>query len=523
MSSIAQSAARASPFGLAAPGFGERQAAPIVGAVAALLFLIICPGLLLSIGAPMLALPAIFAVVFFFVFRDSIPALLIATAIFQNVAIAFWVEESSTVGQISTARALSFLVMVSLFAAVSIGAIAARQRVARCHVHLVWLSWIVLVVIGGQTALGIPTAGLNGAAAYARNISLLPIALALGLLCQPRNGTGSLRWFSAAFVVLLVFGYVEMAFREELYPLVGFDRFMLRTSERSADIQYRLFLGFSQYLNAQQTALFNDPNLDAFSIIRLQGPTAHPISFGYALVITSLPLLARAPLTVLLLQAPLQYGINSKGAVLLLLACAGARLGVRILLSMPSILRALAVVTVWAMSTAAGIVLGLRHGDFHVLGFLGGLKAFVAKPLGHGVGTSGNLTETGVNGRIDWVAMQHAGSADRGIESAVGVMLDQLGAFSAVYFLLAVLVIRQLIVARDPLHIVLATAAIGLIANGVLQEEALFSPSSAGLLFFMIGLVLAAQPATSGQPVHGRSASFRPADGSQLRQPGSAA
>ena len=106
------------------------------------------------------------------------------------------------------------------------------------------------------------------------------------------------------------------------------------------------------------------------------------------------------------------------------------------------------------------------------------------------VGTAGNLTEAGVNGQIDWSMIQNAGGADRGIESAVAVLIDQLGVFSCVYFVvLGAAWYRLAAGAPTRLHLVLCAAGLGLAANGVLQEEALFSPASAGLLFLLIGLV----------------------------------
>ncbi|WP_336487918.1 hypothetical protein [Methylobacterium nigriterrae] len=476
----------------------------MAGVATGILFLGLCPAILLTYGAPALVLPALFSVFFLLTFRTAVPAFLMLALIFQNVAIALWVREDSSVAEVNTARALSFLITASIFAAVSLECLATGRTFPRADRRLIRLGALALALIGAHTALGVAVAGPGGALAYARNMTLVPVSLILGLAFGRVCGREPLRWFGVAFAAILVFGYAEMLFRESFYDLIGFDQYLLRITERASDIQFRLFLGFAQWLQAQQTTLFNDPNLAESGLtgVRLVGPTGHPISFGYAVVVASLPLLARAPITILLLQVPLHYGINSKGAFLLLLICAAVRLAPRSLTGQGPALRMLGLGVLWGLVSLVAILLGLRHGDFHVLGLIGGFKAFLANPLGHGVGTGGNLTEAGINGQIDFIEAQQAGLT-RGIESAIGVMVDQLGIACLPYLLLVWAVFRRLASRRDGLSLVLACATLGLLANGLMQEEALFSPSSAGLLFLLVGLVFA-QP--SPWPERGEAA-----------------
>ena len=260
-------------------------------------------------------------------------------------------------------------------------------------------------------------------------------------------------------------------------------------------IQYRLFLGFEQWLKAQEVLLFNNPMINSFDVtaVRLYGPAGHPISFAYAIVITSLPFLMRRPIAALLSQAPLQVGANSKGAVLLLCVIAATRIMWPTLMRMAVGRRVALLAGTWTAITAVGIYIGTQHGDYHVLGLSGGLRAFLANPLGNGVGTGGNLSDPGLVGGVDFLKAQRWGLS-RGIESAIGVLLDQIGVFSFFYFILLYRVIRRLFARADMVGTVLGAAAMGLFANGFLQEEALFSPSSVGLLFFLVALVLRESP-----------------------------
>jgi hypothetical protein len=72
-----------------------------------------------------------------------------------------------------------------------------------------------------------------------------------------------------------------------------------------------------------------------------------------------------------------------------------------------------------------GIYVGLQIGDYHVIGFMGGWNGFLQAPLGRGLGVGGNLSADFSS--IDWSAAQQAGSVDGAVESAVGVLLYQMG------------------------------------------------------------------------------------------------
>ena len=136
--------------------------------------------------------------------------------------------------------------------------------------------------------------------------------------------------------------------------------------------------------------------------------------------------------------------------------------------------------------------MGIRSEDYHVIGFIGGLNGFMKNPLGHGIGSGGNLSLNMAG--IDWSRAQHLGSTDVAVESAIGVLLYQMGVFGIVVLasvgLIAVRLWKLYIGTRER---VLAVAALGLltiVVNGIFQEEALFSPLALGLLLAVSGLLL---------------------------------
>jgi hypothetical protein len=134
---------------------------------------------------------------------------------------------------------------------------------------------------------------------------------------------------------------------------------------------------------------------------------------------------------------------------------------------------------------------GVRTGDFHVLGLIGGVRGFLTNPIGHTLGQGGNLSLANF-AAIDWEKYQHEGAADIAVESAIGVLLYQMGvaaaAVLAIYFFLARVAWRLYRAFRAP-TLAFASASIAIIlVNGLFQEEALFAPLAMGLALALAGL-----------------------------------
>ena len=141
---------------------------------------------------------------------------------------------------------------------------------------------------------------------------------------------------------------------------------------------------------------------------------------------------------------------------------------------------------------AIAIVLGIQAQDYHVAGFIGGLNGFLRNPVGHGIGSGGNLSLNMAT--IDWSRSQSIGHTDVAVESAVGVLLYQMGIFGLV--LLSVLgwitvkMWKLYIALHDRLLAVVALALPTIMVNGIFQEEALFAPLALGTVLAFSGLLL---------------------------------
>jgi hypothetical protein len=180
---------------------------------------------------------------------------------------------------------------------------------------------------------------------------------------------------------------------------------------------------------------------------------------------------------------------GSKGATFMLIVALGIRLIYR-----PSQAR-LALVGVIALSvtwTTAAIAYGATHGDYHVLGLIAGLRDFLANPFGQGLGFGGNLSSTSLH--VNWERAQRVGATTVPVESAVGVMLYQMGIGSFLFFgflaALARYAWRQLIATGETDSLFAFVGIVTLSANAVLQEEAFYSPLALGFCLLLVGVAL---------------------------------
>jgi hypothetical protein len=126
---------------------------------------------------------------------------------------------------------------------------------------------------------------------------------------------------------------------------------------------------------------------------------------------------------------------------------------------------------------------------------MGGWHGFLEKPLGRGLGVGGNLSDGYFS--IDWSAAQQAGTIDGAVESAIGVLLYQMGiaALAPLGFCFAVALKAWRLYASSG-NLTQGLAGFGVMVvllNGMFQEEALFAPPALGLLLALTGLVIGSQ------------------------------
>ena len=122
------------------------------------------------------------------------------------------------------------------------------------------------------------------------------------------------------------------------------------------------------------------------------------------------------------LAVPLAIVCGVKGALIMTLFVIAGWVGTLVIGAFWTLVGGVLAVLIYA---AIGIYVGLQIGDYHVIGLMGGWHGFLEKPWGRGLGSGGNLSESYFS--IDWSAAQAAGTIDGAVESAVGVLLYQMG------------------------------------------------------------------------------------------------
>lgn len=364
--------------------------------------------------------------------------------------------------------------------------------------HVMRVVAVALVVVVGYAALGFVTAGPAPAMAAFRNATSLLVAVVLGLDIGDRYG---FRTVATCFLASAALGWA-VALVEMLDPLYYVD--LVHTAD---------FFNLKNYRSVQPYMFSAQNVVDSLSSLafntgivqdllpgltyRFGGPNMHPISYGYVLAVSALLLLsmsrklllALAPVLALVLV--LLFMISVKGAVLLVLTSSALYAVWAMFRSLPLLLACGALLT--SVYVGFGLSIGLQGGDFHALGFMGGIHGFLRNPLGHGLGQGGNMTV----GTIDihlWQKFQEAGATDAGMESAVGVLAYQMGIGSAALVAVVVTLLRagpfrERNRRPQPSDLMFIALCMGMV-NGVFQEEA-YTPYAVGLVALFCAVLVA--------------------------------
>jgi hypothetical protein len=239
-------------------------------------------------------------------------------------------------------------------------------------------------------------------------------------------------------------------------------------------------------------------------VFRLSGPNFHPISYAYALAIAATYLVFNGRWILTLLSIPLLIVIGSKGAMVLLVLALLVKLGLQVLVPRAVLLLFLLGNSLWI---TAAIFLGMRNQDYHVLGFFAGLRDFAKNPLGQGLGIGGNLSSD-VETKLDWSLAQASGATSIPVESAIGVMLYQMGIGGFVFLLFLIVLARQcqklFLTTGDRGFLFGFVAITSVSTNAVLQEEAFYSPLALGFCLLLVASKLGShwrQPIPGARPV----------------------
>jgi len=416
---------------------------------------------------------------------------------FQNLFVSILSSNFSTPSELEFVKGYNFLVC-SVMWLVTIALYMLRQRNHSAEVNRI-MTWgfVTLSVVMLYFVLG-AVHNPMAAAIYLRNIVLPLFLFQLSLLTAATFDIRITPFLVAIAVILLVCGYVEFFFRDfwlavtNGYKFWGFDE-LKATQSGSWEAEMRA-TGFVpvDLIDRFRFSFLNTPLLEDFglsTILRILGPNMHPISFGYGIGFFVLFLFSVGRPWIALAAIPLLILCSVKGALILVIFVMVAWASTWLIGPVVTLLFAFVALIAYAI---LAIRIGLQLGDYHVLGFMGGWNGFLQNPLGRGLGVGGNLSEGFYS--IDWSAAQAAGSVDGAVESAVGVMIYQMGIAALVplgfYFAMAMRAWRLYATSGILTQGVAGFGVIIVLVNGIFQEEALFAPPALGLLLCLTGLVL---------------------------------
>ena len=414
----------------------------------------------------------------------AVPIVLLFSYLFQNLCIALVSPAITNVDQLNAMRGYNFILTAAMWLALAASYWAARASFDRNFRSLIDVTTAALVVIGIYFILGLAS-NPGGAIVYLRNIVTPVLLFQAFALVAYRHRVSVTAPLIVMAVAALAYGYVEFFAHDELLRLVNGDTYLTWRTEPNGWLKemqetgrvIRSFLD-TMVVDFLNTAAFADLGLRFY---RLVGPNFHPISYAYALAFFTVVLFAVGRRWYAMLALPLLLIVGSKGALVFCALAIGAA---------AALLRWRGFAPLWLFAAAlvlyvaAGIAAGIEAQDYHVIGFIGGLKGFIANPFGRGIGIGGNLSLD--MSTIDWSRSQHLGHTDVAVESAIGVLLYQMGICGVlllgVFAWIAVKLWRWHLRTGDRLYATWCFALLAVMANGVFQEEAMFAPLALGIV-----------------------------------------
>jgi hypothetical protein len=425
----------------------------------------------------------------------AIPATLICVFLYQNLVVAWFTPFVTDNIAFDALRGANFVVLMTAYAVFLAASFQYRLRAVTQLRPWLLVSFILSGTIGVYLVLGALHGNAKDAIVYFRNtitpLACFHIAVVAASLYRV-DLRKSVRWLGAG---IILYGYCELIFTMGFLGLFHGDLYIERDLHRQIETgawektMHETGFVLRGLKDVMMTDFFNTQAFGNLfpQVFRIGGPNFHPISYAYALAIIAAWLIFSGSWLLPLAALPLLLVIGSKGATFMLVVAILARLAHRRLGTGLTLAGVLALSFVWV---AAAIGYGATHGDYHVLGFLAGLKGFAANPLGRGLGLGGNLSSTSLH--VDWEHAQATGATSIPVESAVGVMLYQMGIGSFVFFgflaALAVAARRLLKETGNPDFLFAFVGIVTISANAVLQEEAFYSPLALAFCLLLAGV-----------------------------------
>ena len=421
-------------------------------------------------------------------FQSALPAFIVFLQILllQNVVTSVFSPGMSH-GSYVVLSGSSFVSAVVVAAAFAYGIFGSGDAQSK---RLCKFAIAAIAAAAAYMVLGAATAGPVAAIISFRSVTAMLFSVFIGLRIGQLWGFRTVATcFVLAVCLSLIPATLEIADPAWYLNLINAKDFFnlknegLRAEGYAADVQ--------SVIENQTSLWFNSALLGGSGSFRFGGTNMHSISYAYVLAVAELLLLSLRRYELLLILLVFSFNIGVKGPTVVLIISTLLYLFWRV--TGHKRLLVAATVAFCAVYIVSGIRTGVEIGDYHALGFMGGVNGFLSNPLGHGLGAGGNLTMA--TSTAFWQKVQHAGAADVGLESAVGVMLYQMGIGCLPVFAALLALIRAApfgaafgrgAVSTDFMFIGLAIC----IANGVFQEEA-YSPYATGLLVLFCSVLVA--------------------------------
>ncbi len=458
------------------------------------------PVFLHTFGQPLaLAVCAALAVAAALTIEAQVPVVVLVATIFQNVFVSIASVNYTDIHDLDPIKSYNFVTTVVMWLVVMAGFLNRARSFSPFTRRMIFASGALLAIYGVYFLVGV-LINPRSAVVYMRNIGTPILLFQMFLIVAARHELALPRIVAILLGLMIGAGYVEFLAHDLWLDLTNGWHYLTlsyadnASSLKTLDEAARSGVVPVNLVDYGRTDLFNSPLFAALhmTVLRLEGPNLHSISFGYALA----ALLSFAAIhkrwAAALLAAPLLLLTSAKGPLMLAVFTlafyeVARRWGPRTALHILAL--ALAAFAVFALA------FGFKSGDYHVLGLIGGVNGFMKIPIGHSLGEGGNLSFASFN-VIDWSKFQRQGAADVAVESAVGVMLFQLGVAAVAAFAFYVWIARTALSLFERTRAPALAFAVGALAttlvNGLFQEEAYFAPLALGLVMGLAGLSLGA-------------------------------
>ncbi|MDP9128318.1 MAG: hypothetical protein M3N08_08685 [Pseudomonadota bacterium] len=368
-----------------------------------------------------------------------------------------------------------------------------REALPEANRKILRWGFIFFAAVGIYSLLGLLSTPFSSVALYVRVYLggglLLAIGVAFGAQIKIDYIISVVRLLT---IILVLWGFIEFFWTYDLYSLFNLVEFY--HFKYSGDGDAAVYGSVSDVINYSSRSYLNLTGMAGLDLqlLRPNGPNLHPITYAYCTAFCCL-LCFMYRSYVLMLSCMVILGlIGAKGPIILVLAT----LALYMFYASTRRPTWLIVATVFLMSVyaASGIIYGLATDDYHVIGLAGGFKGFMHNPFGHGVGVGGNLSTAGTMLTDKTFAFYQEYGADYGFESAIGVLIYQLGLGALTFFIFYWVLLKNVWkMARDlPVNtrlMILPIILLFLLMNALFQEEA-FSPTGWGLWMLFCGFVL---------------------------------